>query len=150
MPLREGAAFETSGWTCAPVRIRERGPGAPRRDARASREVNMNVARIIVAGLAWTAVVLASPAAAQGRTPARTAPASRVAPPSGPASDLALRLGALVGWERANHQDALSLRVDGEVPIQAVGERLLLRGVGSLGFARFSASAGTFKITTTL
>ncbi len=107
----------------------------------------MDVRRTFAAGLATA--LLASPAAAETRAPS-SPHASLAAPPAGPSSELALRVGALVGWERADRQDALSLRVDGEVPIQAVGERLLLSGVGSLGFTRFSASSGNVSATTTL
>ena len=55
----------------------------------------------------------------------------------------ALRVGGLVGFDIANGETGFGLRADGELPIQAIGPRIDLTAVGSLGFTRFSDSSST-------
>ncbi|WP_242347006.1 outer membrane beta-barrel protein [Anaeromyxobacter terrae] len=93
----------------------------------------MGVRGSVVAGLALA--LLAVRADAQGAPPRLTARDA--------AAPQALSAGGLVGFEFASGTTGLGLRLDGELPIQAIGPQVNLSAVGSLGFTRFSDSTST-------
>ncbi len=93
----------------------------------------MGVRGSIVAGLAL--VLVAARAEAQGAPPRLTA-GDAVMPQ-------ALSAGGLIGFEFASGTTGLGLRLDGELPIQAIGPKVDLSAVGSLGFTRFSDTTTT-------
>ncbi|WP_242357116.1 outer membrane beta-barrel protein [Anaeromyxobacter sp. SG64] len=60
-----------------------------------------------------------------------------------PSTEQALSAGGLVGFEFASGTTGFGLRLDGELPVQALGPRMNLSALGSLGFTRFSDSTST-------
>jgi hypothetical protein len=89
------------------------------------------------------ALVAAVPAAAHAQTRRTTTRAA-------PAPDAGLRLGGLLGLEFGAGDTGLALRVDGEMPLQAVGPGTALSGVLSLGFSRFTDEGRDWKWTTNI
>jgi hypothetical protein len=96
--------------------------------------------RALVRAALAAALLAAVPAAAQAQ--ARRAAA--------PAPDAGLRLAGLLGLEFGAGDTGLALRVDGEMPIQAVGRGTDLSGVLSLGFSRFDDDGRGWERTTNL
>jgi hypothetical protein len=92
------------------------------------------------AALAAVLAVAASPAARAQDLPRRTSGARAVDP--------SLRLGGLLGLEFGAGDTGLALRVDGEMPIQAVGSGATLSGVLSLGYSRLEDEGRNFDWTT--
>ncbi|ABS25961.1 outer membrane beta-barrel protein [Anaeromyxobacter sp. Fw109-5] len=87
-----------------------------------------------VAGL--TVVLLACAQSARAQEVPRTVATDEV-------SAQGLRVGGLAGFDLTDGETGLGLRVDGELPIQALGPRIDLSAVGSVGYTRFSESAST-------
>lgn len=98
----------------------------------------MHVRPLLAAALA---ALLAVPAVATAQ--AKKRPASRPAAQpartqAAPARMQTLSVGGFLGYEMGD-LDGLMLRFDAELPIQKVSPQLMLSGVGSIGYTRFSA-----------
>jgi hypothetical protein len=108
----------------------------------------MHVRRSLLAGLALATLLVSSAAEAQTRrTRPRTATTSRtVATLPAPS----LSVGGLVGLEFANGETGFSLRADGEWPFSMLTPKLVLSGVGSLGWTNFGESAGGVDVSTNI
>lgn len=87
--------------------------------------------------LALVLAVSLAPAAAAA--PPKRAPAKRSATAGSPLPGLSA--GGFVGYE-ADDLAGLALRLDGELPLQALGPQLDLSGIGSLGYSRLSDDRG--------
>lgn len=90
----------------------------------------MYVRRTPLALLAALALALPGLASAQAR---------------GGARPQLLQLGALIGFEDGDGDAGLALRLDGEIPFQALAPAVQLSFVGSLGFSRWNFSPGFFS-----
>jgi outer membrane protein with beta-barrel domain len=104
---------------------------AARPDTRAARRRTMNARRpsLLLAFVAAAAVALPSLASAQARRPA-----------GGGFSGF----GILIGFEDSKYDNGLALRLDGEIPLQALSPVVRMSLVGSLGYTRFSFNPGGF------
>lgn len=94
----------------------------------------MNVCRpsLLLALAAAAALALPGSASAQARRPA-----------GGGFSGF----GILVGFEDSKYDNGLALRLDGEIPLQAIAPVVRMSLVGSLGYTRFSFNPGFFQDT---
>ncbi len=85
----------------------------------------MSVRTFVAAALLVPAAALAAPA--KSSQPAATAPAQQ-------SSSSGLELGGFIGYETADFS-GLALRLDGELPIQALNPQVKLSFVGSIGYS---------------
>lgn len=102
----------------------------------------MHFRSLVAAALAATLAVPAL-AGAQVRKPAPARPAAQPAPA---AARSGLSVGGFLGYEMGD-LDGLMLRFDGEMQIQALSPQIMLSGVGSVGYTRFSADIPFGDIT---
>src|SRR5512138_2463076 len=90
----------------------------------------MNVRRpsLLLALAAAAALALPGTASAQARRPAAGGTG----------------FGILIGFEDSKYDNGLALRLDGEIPLQALSPIVRMSLVGSLGYTRFSFNPGFF------
>lgn len=86
------------------------------------------------------ALAAASTLALPGRASAQSRRAAAGAGPSG-----GMQVAALVGFEDWGGDSGLSLRLDGEWPLQALAPQVRLSFVGSVGYSYWSYNAGFFQ-----
>jgi Outer membrane protein beta-barrel domain len=92
----------------------------------------MNVRRpsLLLALAAAAALALPGSASAQARRPAGAGVTG---------------FGILVGFEDSKYDTGLALRLDGEIPLQAISPVVRMSLVGSLGYTRFSLDRAFFR-----
>ena len=99
------------------------------------------------------AVALLVPAAAFAAPAKTAAPAAKSAARPAAASSASanpvdnLQVGGFLGYE-TDDVSGVSLRVDGEIPFQALSPQINLSWVGSLGYSRLTKSQSAFGMTT--
>lgn len=103
----------------------------------------MHVRSLLAAALA-ASIVVPGLAAAQAKRPAPAAKPARAS--VAPSGQQGLSVGGFLGYEMGD-LDGLMLRFDGEMQIQALSPQIMLSGVGSVGYTRFSADIPFGDIT---
>jgi outer membrane protein with beta-barrel domain len=90
---------------------------------------------LVLALAAASALALPGPASAQARRPVASGGTGGT------------NIGVLLGFEDSKYETGLALRLDGEIPWQALSPFVRLSFVGSLGYTHFSFNPGFFAGT---
>ncbi len=92
------------------------------------------------------AALLVAPVAASSAPPRKGGTSRASAPAAAAPLGKDLSIGAMVGAELGT-LDGFMLRVDGEMPIQAIAPKVTLSGVGSIGYSRLSKDVWLGDVT---